>query len=110
MTSRFILCIRLVSCVHWVSFYKQETTLFSGIQQHIVKMFAFHSFPFPAISTPAFSTPANSAPPPRPLSALVSGIPSSVSWNGVQPVASPSVEFKQTVKLYSEVQVHPKLI
>jgi len=46
------------SRVHWVSFYKQETTLFSGIQQHIVKMFAFHSFFFPAIFTPAFSTPA----------------------------------------------------
>ena len=29
-----------------------------SIQQRIVKMFAFHSFPFPAISTPAFSTPA----------------------------------------------------
>ena len=28
------------------------------MQQHIVKMFAFHSFPSPAISTPAFSTPA----------------------------------------------------
>ena len=47
-----------MSCVHWVSCYTQETTLFSVIQQHIVKMFAFHIFPFPAISTPAFSTPA----------------------------------------------------
>ena len=73
MTSRFIPCIRLVSCVHWVSCYTQETTLFSVIQQHIVKMFAFHIFPFlprfplprfpplhygAVISTPAFSTPA----------------------------------------------------
>jgi len=32
MTSRFILCLRLGSCVHWVSFYKQETTLFLGCE------------------------------------------------------------------------------